>query len=315
MEGRQGALPDRITVEEVEKEAGGRDKLEPEDLVEAITNDIHKAYETREEEVGGEEVLRNLERNVLLEVIDRKWREHLYEMDYLKEGITLRAYAQRDPVIEYQREGYDMFNVMLDGIKEDTVRFLFNLNVKVQENEEKEQQPAADKKGKGRGRKPSPSSSAMATVTARGAAASSQPEKLSYSAPTLDGEGGVEVSQEVPSALRGGKRSGPSSKVASGAKKAAPGQRVGTARDVTSRATAGRARSTSVATELPAATDRTVRYLTERECGSPACDLLVWHACLRGFRQKRHPPKVISSCSISPGDGPSNGGPPTTASG
>ena len=221
--------PIGITVEEVEKEAGGRDKLEPEDLVEAITNDIHKAYETREEEVGGEEVLRNLERNVLLEVIDRKWREHLYEMDYPKEGITLRAYAQRDPVIEYQREGYDMFNVMLDGIKEDTVRFLFNLNVKVQENEEKEQQPAADKKGKGRGRKPSPSSSAMATVTARGAAASSQPEKLSYSAPTLDGEGGVEVSQEVPSALRGGKRSGPSSKVASGAKKAAPGQRVGTA--------------------------------------------------------------------------------------
>ena len=53
--------------------------------------------------------MRQLERNVMLNVIDRKWREHLYEMDYLKEGINLRAVAQRDPVVEYQREGYDMF--------------------------------------------------------------------------------------------------------------------------------------------------------------------------------------------------------------
>ena len=131
--------PIGITVEEVEKEAGGRDKLEPEDLVEAITNDIHKAYETREEEVGGEEVLRNLERNVLLEVIDRKWREHLYEMDYLKEGIGLRAMAQRDPLVEYQREGGDMFGRMNDGIKEETIRQLFMVRKQL-----KSQQPAAD---------------------------------------------------------------------------------------------------------------------------------------------------------------------------
>ena len=73
--------------------------------------------------------MRQLERNVLLNVLDRKWREHLYEMDYLKEGIGLRAMAQRDPLVEYQREGYDMFIGMLDGLKEESVGFLFNVQV------------------------------------------------------------------------------------------------------------------------------------------------------------------------------------------
>jgi preprotein translocase subunit SecA len=73
--------------------------------------------------------MRQLERNVLLNVIDRKWREHLYEMDYLKEGIGLRAMAQRDPLVEYQREGFDMFTGMLDGLKEESVGFLFNVAV------------------------------------------------------------------------------------------------------------------------------------------------------------------------------------------
>ncbi|GAA4904850.1 preprotein translocase subunit SecA [Stackebrandtia albiflava] len=222
--GLKELYPVGVTVEDVEKDAGGRDKLEPDTIVEALLDDVHKAYEAREEEVGGEEVMRSLERNVLLEVIDRKWREHLYEMDYLKEGINLRAYAQRDPVIEYQREGYDMFKVMLDGIKEDTVRYLFNLNVQVQEQEE--QAAAAPAKGKS-SRKPSPSSSAMATVTARGLTPPKQPERLSYSAPSLDTESGVEVADEAPAALRRG--SGPSSRVATGGKKPAPGQKVGSA--------------------------------------------------------------------------------------
>ena len=73
--------------------------------------------------------MRELERRVFLSVLDRKWREHLYEMDYLKEGIGLRAMAQRDPLVEYQREGYDMFIGMLDGLKEESVGFLFNLQV------------------------------------------------------------------------------------------------------------------------------------------------------------------------------------------
>jgi preprotein translocase subunit SecA len=74
-------------------------------------------------------------------VLDRKWREHLYEMDYLRAGIHLRAMANRDPVVEYQREGFDMFNAMLDGIKEESVGFLFNLEVKT--NEEQEAEAAA----------------------------------------------------------------------------------------------------------------------------------------------------------------------------
>ena len=73
--------------------------------------------------------MRELERRVLLSVLDRKWREHLYEMDYLREGIGLRAYSQRDPLVEYQREGFDMFSAMLEGIKEETVGHLFNVKV------------------------------------------------------------------------------------------------------------------------------------------------------------------------------------------
>jgi preprotein translocase subunit SecA len=72
----------------------------------------------------------------MLSVLDRKWREHLYEMDYLREGIGLRAYSQRDPLVEYQREGFDMFNAMKEGIREETVGFLFNLEVQVEEDEE-----------------------------------------------------------------------------------------------------------------------------------------------------------------------------------
>ena len=95
--------------------------------------DAREAYARREAEIdtviGAQGGMRELERQVLLQVMDRKWREHLYEMDYLKEGIGLRAMAQRDPLIEYQREGFDMFAAMLEGIKEETVGHLFNVRV------------------------------------------------------------------------------------------------------------------------------------------------------------------------------------------
>ncbi|WP_106275456.1 preprotein translocase subunit SecA [Geodermatophilus tzadiensis] len=102
-----------------------------------LLDDVHRAYQERESALGAE-VMRELERRVLLSVLDRKWREHLYEMDYLRAGIHLRAMANRDPVVEYQREGYDMFNAMLDGIKEESVGFLFNLEVKTKEQQEAE---------------------------------------------------------------------------------------------------------------------------------------------------------------------------------
>ncbi|MGH3741763.1 MAG: preprotein translocase subunit SecA, partial [Micromonosporaceae bacterium] len=129
--------PISLTVDELLEDVGGIEGLEGEYLVDQIKEDAHAAYDRREEELG-EDNLRELERLVLLEVIDRKWREHLYEMDYLKEGISLRAYAQRDPVVEYQREGFDMFSAMMDGIKEESVGYLFNLEVQVAEPEEEQ---------------------------------------------------------------------------------------------------------------------------------------------------------------------------------
>ncbi len=106
--------------------------LTREELLEVLIADAEKAYATREAEIdaiAGPGAMRQLERNVLLNVLDRKWREHLYEMDYLKEGIGLRAMAQRDPLVEYQREGYDMFTGMLEALKEESVGFLFNVQV------------------------------------------------------------------------------------------------------------------------------------------------------------------------------------------
>src|SRR6201993_3874538 len=107
-------------------------ELTREELLDALVEDAERAYAVREaelEELAGEGAMRRTERHVLLNVIDRKWREHLYEMDYLKEGIGLRAMAQRDPLVEYQREGFDMFSGMLEGLKEESVGFLFNVTV------------------------------------------------------------------------------------------------------------------------------------------------------------------------------------------
>ena len=115
-----------------EDDLGEKSDLSRDELLEALLADARAAYARRErevEEIAGPDGMRQLERRVLLSVLDRKWREHLYEMDYLKEGIGLRAMAQRDPLVEYQREGYDMFQGMLEGLKEESVGFLFNLQV------------------------------------------------------------------------------------------------------------------------------------------------------------------------------------------
>ncbi len=123
--------PVSLTIEDVEAESGaGRAGLSSEFLVEVMVADAEEAYVRREAELG-EEVTRELERRVILSVLDRKWREHLYEMDYLRDGIGLRAMAQRDPLVEYQREGYDLFVAMMDAIKEETVGYLFHVDVQV----------------------------------------------------------------------------------------------------------------------------------------------------------------------------------------
>ena len=113
-----------------------RDDLDRDELITDFKEDAQAAYDRREESLTPE-VMRELERRVLLTVLDRKWREHLYEMDYLREGIGLRAMAQRDPLVEYQREGGDMFNAMMEAFMEEVVGFVFHLDVQV------EQTPAA----------------------------------------------------------------------------------------------------------------------------------------------------------------------------
>jgi preprotein translocase subunit SecA len=127
--------PVSVTIDEVVAEAGGnKGRITPEGLKREIISDARIAYETREQALGAP-ALRELERRVVLQVLDRRWREHLYEMDYLKDGIGLRAMAQRDPLIEYQREGYQMFQSMMGQIKEESAGFLYNLEVEVRKGE------------------------------------------------------------------------------------------------------------------------------------------------------------------------------------
>src|SRR5215213_1707926 len=103
-----------------------------EEVTETFLKDSLDYYASREQELGGEQ-MREIERLVLLSVIDNRWREHLYEMDYLQEGIGLRAMAQRDPLVEYQREGFLLFNAMNEAIKEESVGYVFNLEVEVEQ--------------------------------------------------------------------------------------------------------------------------------------------------------------------------------------
>ena len=123
--------PISFTPQDLENEFGSRSALDVEILETRILDDAVAAYAKREAALGVE-VLRELERKVLLSVLDRKWREHLYEMDYLQEGIGLRAMAQRDPLVEYQREGFELFSAMMDGIKEELASLVFNVEVTIE---------------------------------------------------------------------------------------------------------------------------------------------------------------------------------------
>jgi preprotein translocase subunit SecA len=163
--------PIGISVEDIEKEAEGRSGVSRDMLIGELSSDAHLAYERREAEIG-EKAMRELERRVVLSVLDHKWREHLYEMDYLKEGIGLRAMAQRDPLVEYQREGFQLFQAMIESLKAEVMRTLFFVQVRKPEESEGD------------------------VVVAQGLVEARRPDKLQYSAPSLDGEGGVDVREE-----------------------------------------------------------------------------------------------------------------------
>ncbi|MCP2031722.1 preprotein translocase subunit SecA [Okibacterium sp. HSC-33S16] len=161
--------PISLTIDEVVAEAGQKGKINRDFMRREILSDAKLAYARREEQLGSP-AMRELERRVVLQVIDRRWRDHLYEMDYLKDGIGLRAMAQRDPLVEYQREGYSMFQQMMGQIREESVGYLFNLEVEV-------------KKG---------ASEEVTSVEAKGLTRpDGEEEKLSYSAATESGD--VEV--------------------------------------------------------------------------------------------------------------------------
>ncbi|WP_139979085.1 preprotein translocase subunit SecA [Nocardioides litoris] len=207
--------PVSVSHEDLVEEVGGtQGSLEKDELVKRLQLDAQEAYDAREAEVGPE-VMRELERRVLLSVLDRKWREHLYEMDYLREGIYLRAYSQRDPLVEYQREGFDMFAAMMDGIKEEAVGFLFNLEVQVEEEPEADDDGTYDPFGIAGGgadgadgtveeplrrelpSEPQPAEAPTLTkqapqIKAKGLEKKSIPSNLRTSAPSIDGDNEVE---------------------------------------------------------------------------------------------------------------------------
>ena len=115
-------LPTKLTVERLSQEE------DAEQIVELAVEEALKVYEGREQEFG-EEAMRQIERQVMLRVLDTRWREHLYEMDYLQEGIHLRAMGQRDPLTEWQREGYAMFEAMMGAIDDDFAKYVMHLQV------------------------------------------------------------------------------------------------------------------------------------------------------------------------------------------
>ena len=175
--------PISLTLEDVVKEAGGsKEDVSADFLAEILHSDIDKAYKTREASLTPT-VMRELERRVILTVLDRKWREHLYEMDYLQEGIGLRAMAQKDPLVEYQREGYDLFMAMMDAIKEESVGFLFNVEVKVSTQKDFDGDGQVDE----------------VQVEAKGLEATQAPTQLSYSAPSETGEVKASVARTTSS--------------------------------------------------------------------------------------------------------------------
>lgn len=165
--------PIGLTIDEVIQEVGNKGRVNRDFMRREIQSDAVQAYKARERALGAP-AMRELERRVVLSVIDRRWRDHLYEMDYLKDGIGLRAMAQRDPLVEYQREGFALYQGMMAQIKAESVGFLFNLEVEVNQSAGDPAHPSIAAKG-------------LAREEASG-------ENLSYTSPSEDGQ--VEVKDQ-----------------------------------------------------------------------------------------------------------------------
>ena len=173
--------PISISIADIEEAVGGHANITADLLREELASDAHLAYDAREVALG-EEVAREVERRVVLSVLDRKWREHLYEMDYLQEGIGLRAMAQRDPLVEYQREGFLLFEAMNEAIKEESIGYLFNVEVETEADHvhDSSVQDIVEPP-------PTDGFEAAKAIRAKGLQTPTVPAQLHYSAPSDDG--------------------------------------------------------------------------------------------------------------------------------
>ena len=250
-------FPISLSTDAVIEEAGGdKSGLTAELLTDMVQENAQEAYDRREQELTPD-LMREIERRVVLSVLDRKWREHLYEMDYLREGIGLRAMAQRDPLVEYQREGYDMFNAMMDGIREESVGNLFNLQFEVQENPIVEEVGAGAQLAFG---------GSLPGVTAAGGGAQpapAQPAVQSSAAPAArPSRRAPEPEPAAPPAAFGRQQAGGKSR----GRHAADGRGHATA---AGRGQAATRSSTRAAASTPATTEPEVADLPEVEPGKP----------------------------------------------
>ena len=189
----RGYYPPSVSYEEVEMEHGGRASLVREDLVSELVGDIQAVYEDAEDALNenplareqlGDEPMRALERRVVIATVDRLWREHLYEMDYLKEGIGLRAMGQRDPLVEYKDEGAQMFQAMMERIREESVQQVFGFAHQFERAFEQAREQGLFTDG----------------IGAAGLSVKSSPEQDSSSADALDAIAAAEAAAEAKAA-------------------------------------------------------------------------------------------------------------------
>jgi preprotein translocase subunit SecA len=159
--------PTAIAVEDVDPDA-----VERESLIVELREDVVRAYEEREQELGSG-LMRALERYTLLQIIDDRWREHLHDMDYLREGIHLRGFAQIDPLVAYKNEAYEMFRGLMNTIWEEFGRFLFHVDVQVESDNGDAPAPPT-----GQTWTPTSSSSSTSSLSYSGGTAADQPSAL-----------------------------------------------------------------------------------------------------------------------------------------
>ncbi|HEX8208362.1 MAG TPA: preprotein translocase subunit SecA, partial [Solirubrobacteraceae bacterium] len=179
LSGLAGAIDD-LWPSRVDVAAMKAEQIDREELVRVLHEDVVQLYDEREQELGAE-LMRALERYLLLQIIDTQWREHLYDMDYLREGIHLRGFAQIDPLVAYKNEAYDLFTELMNGIWTRFAQMIFNVEVEVEgENGSRSAVPPTTRSAPG-------SSTGTRRVTYSGGVGSAQPSALAAAA----GAGGI----------------------------------------------------------------------------------------------------------------------------